>query len=648
MITKHFAHYFTPHRFKIAVVDHGKVIEWEAGPNRSILLNAPAGAYIKQADHAPVSSGAEGPMRQPSSPPLSADDLMDAAAAAAAAPGAAHVPPPVSQQQLQCSVDAEAWHRQQTQEHDMALGAQSDSARHQHRFDHSARGRGSGGRGRGYTIAESSGSDLARLLGVIDSDEEDSAFDEDGRPRSQGLHAGPPTPAANGAPIHHASGGNGLSPPLVTGDDVTAALNNILSYPASAGNGNGKAHLSNDPALAFDPMAVISSDNGSAASDSSGSDGEAAAVPPQPIRVVSQAIGTPLSGPSSPPVASAVGRPSSPLPSAPATLADTTAGGDFIAVLNWGSACCNHALYRPLVLQTTTDGHLLNPRSAQLLSSRTAAVFVTVPYMATQPGQHIVITGSAPQLGAWNPSKGLRLNWGPGNRWTGHADLPLHATDMKVVVCNEHGTPVAWEPGADRHVDLPTLVARSSHTGAADVHLTCVWGQGRVTAAICIPKDAPAEEEASAASHAGPATVDGASAVSLGSGLAKATTADSTSDSLVRVLSLLLAGVGALKQQREEAASVSALGGLTWGDSLPTAYYSAEDREARRRELARREEERAAKEQLLASLQRSVEGKQREVDELAERLAEARAAPPGPPGRGGRGGGGGGGGPGGG
>ena len=38
-----------------------------------------------------------------------------------------------------------------------------------------------------------------------------------------------------------------------------------------------------------------------------------------------------------------------------------------------------------------------------------------------------------------------------------------------------------WEPGANRHVDLPRLVAAGSPTGAADVHLTCAWGMGDVT-----------------------------------------------------------------------------------------------------------------------------------------------------------------------
>ena len=126
----------------------------------------------------------------------------------------------------------------------------------------------------------------------------------------------------------------------------------------------------------------------------------------------------------------------------------------------------------------------------------------------------------------------MQLKWGPGNRWTGQVELPLaEAADLKVrggsgvgrgrsqrgvvdlsrgrrpnpnlpifgalnlllnpgplspspqvvvLGCNSAGRD-NWEPGANRHVDLPRLVAAGSPTGAADVHLTCAWGMGDVT-----------------------------------------------------------------------------------------------------------------------------------------------------------------------
>ena len=52
----------------------------------------------------------------------------------------------------------------------------------------------------------------------------------------------------------------------------------------------------------------------------------------------------------------------------------------------------------------------------------------------------------------------------------------------QLVVCGPGHSDVSWEPGANRHVDLPALVAANSPSGAADVHLACAWGLGSSTA----------------------------------------------------------------------------------------------------------------------------------------------------------------------
>ena len=57
----------------------------------------------------------------------------------------------------------------------------------------------------------------------------------------------------------------------------------------------------------------------------------------------------------------------------------------------------------------------------------------TVPHKALKPGESLVLCGDIPELGSWDPSKGLKLNWQPGDSWVGKIRLPAKVTfDAKV------------------------------------------------------------------------------------------------------------------------------------------------------------------------------------------------------------------------
>jgi hypothetical protein len=55
-----------------------------------------------------------------------------------------------------------------------------------------------------------------------------------------------------------------------------------------------------------------------------------------------------------------------------------------------------------------------------------------VSHFPTGPNQHLVLVGSTPALGNWNPTAGLRLHWGPGHTWQGTVELPAGDIDAKV------------------------------------------------------------------------------------------------------------------------------------------------------------------------------------------------------------------------
>lgn len=67
----------------------------------------------------------------------------------------------------------------------------------------------------------------------------------------------------------------------------------------------------------------------------------------------------------------------------------------------------------------------------QIAEAATSATF-TVPSQPLAFGEHLRLVGSAPELGGWDPSEGLALEWAEGDNWTAEASLAAGAIEFKV------------------------------------------------------------------------------------------------------------------------------------------------------------------------------------------------------------------------
>lgn len=84
-------------------------------------------------------------------------------------------------------------------------------------------------------------------------------------------------------------------------------------------------------------------------------------------------------------------------------------------------------------------------------SARTLAVQVAV-------GEDVRVVGDHQELGAWDASQGLALQWHPGNVWRGSVQLPAATEFMwKLVKAGADGVCVEWEEGDDRILNLQEL-----------------------------------------------------------------------------------------------------------------------------------------------------------------------------------------------
>ncbi len=79
----------------------------------------------------------------------------------------------------------------------------------------------------------------------------------------------------------------------------------------------------------------------------------------------------------------------------------------------------------------------------------------------TQPGQEVTLVGDLPELGGWDPSKGLKLDGGGYPTWSGAAELPSGvAFRYKYVVRGPDGD--RWESGPDRRWEADPLGGRET------------------------------------------------------------------------------------------------------------------------------------------------------------------------------------------
>eukprot|EP00798_Chlamydomonas_sp_ICE-L_P031102 gene31102-6232_t len=132
---------------------------------------------------------------------------------------------------------------------------------------------------------------------------------------------------------------------------------------------------------------------------------------------------------------------------------------DFVLICHWGLTTCSQVVHRPQdVLELPSE--ITNEEVHSMCH------FV-VPHFITYPGQHLLLVGSLPQLGSWNPNKGLMMTWQPGHMWVGEVELPVWSAQMveaeeqdevaAKVVFYDNGKYV-FESGPDRHFKLSDLL----------------------------------------------------------------------------------------------------------------------------------------------------------------------------------------------
>ncbi|GAX85202.1 hypothetical protein CEUSTIGMA_g12622.t1 [Chlamydomonas eustigma] len=513
---------------KLVVLRKGRVLEWEAGPNRSLFLNPPPGAYIRPADTEAASSSPStqgtGKHTQPADhsrydedtkimvasldfTQYESDRLMAQSCSRLTCQGTTStsrvgvqgaplsVPEPVQKHpgnykgRIQKTVVSPPTAYVSDHATHMPSSEAVSALGHVNAMDRqglpvgrrNAGGREVGGQsgGRGYKRVDANDADLARLLGVDYSDDEDSEYDEDGRPRSSLLPASVASPQASlGLDMMPSPLGLRKGPSDSDGD-MHSATHGMFSNIVTFRNGS----------LAGEDQGMLLNSDRTLESQVEAETQVHSLHHEFPLRRDTTGfVARPTSSSS---VATSTENELGALAPLPPTLPVTSkraSGGDFVVMLHWGGAAAyTQAIYRPLVTPQPEGPKELD---SVPITDPHNSVYITVPYLATQPGQYIVITGSTPELGSWDAKKGLHLCWGPGHRWTGKIQVPLKAPiDMKVLICSDNGDAPIWEPGMDRHIDLERLVV-SSFTEKArsrtDVLLTCVWGQTGTTLALCV------------------------------------------------------------------------------------------------------------------------------------------------------------------
>ncbi|XP_042014423.1 uncharacterized protein LOC121762571 [Salvia splendens] len=65
-------------------------------------------------------------------------------------------------------------------------------------------------------------------------------------------------------------------------------------------------------------------------------------------------------------------------------------------------------------------------------------------------GQQFLIVGDDPNLGLWDPSEGVPLNWSEGHVWTTQVDVPCGKVISYKFVLEDMAGAVMWQPGPDR------------------------------------------------------------------------------------------------------------------------------------------------------------------------------------------------------
>ncbi|CAI5458862.1 unnamed protein product [Closterium sp. Yama58-4] len=65
-------------------------------------------------------------------------------------------------------------------------------------------------------------------------------------------------------------------------------------------------------------------------------------------------------------------------------------------------------------------------------------------------GQAFGVVGGAPELGQWDPSRALQMEWSPGHVWSAQTVLPAGSRiEFKIIMVTENGD-IVWQPGPNK------------------------------------------------------------------------------------------------------------------------------------------------------------------------------------------------------
>ncbi len=89
-------------------------------------------------------------------------------------------------------------------------------------------------------------------------------------------------------------------------------------------------------------------------------------------------------------------------------------------------------------------------------SSEAIRVDFTVNGFTTSPGQDLYVVGSAPELGAWDTSKAVKLNYVSSSQWSGPVFFfASKGSSLQYKYIMKQGGSVTWEGGSNRSYTVP-------------------------------------------------------------------------------------------------------------------------------------------------------------------------------------------------
>jgi len=126
-----------------------------------------------------------------------------------------------------------------------------------------------------------------------------------------------------------------------------------------------------------------------------------------------------------------------------------------------------------------------------LAASEPVKLTFSVPFKC-KFGQHIAIVGGPRQLGSWNATNGVRMEWGEGDVWHSIVEIDPSLAgsgfEYKYVVRNDDGSIVSWSPGSNISCKVPQVVS-----GCGEVAVGDLWHRNGVKQSVkVVEKPKPA------------------------------------------------------------------------------------------------------------------------------------------------------------